>query len=451
MAVALMINPLITDYAAFDKWLYPMGLDLIGHVLKKYANFEILFLDFLRYNKDIIGHYRKKHYGQGRFHKQALRKVDGSVKDQYQYYSVYGMPENILLEALKNQENVDVILITSLMSYWYEGVMMSIKAIRKIFNDTPIIVGGMWPIHYRTHCFETLRNMDNLNICFVNEINALLNILDTLGLIDKPLNLNIYHEFQDFVQGPIPDYIDFFPIITSLGCRMKCDYCLSPVLHHGKHIKRKMDNVLSDLINGCKQRKDIVFFDDALLLDKDRFIKPILHELYRRKLKKNTKNRFHLPNGIHTSKVDEEIAFLFKKLDFKTIRVSVEGFDPCTTSLSDNKISFERFTEVIAILEKAGIQKQNIGLYLLFGLPGQDFEAMRDFSLEWVRKGYYIGLSEISPVPGTKLFDACKKEFPIIAEDPNHINNSTFILNFTNIKDKFLKLKKEINHIRQSQ
>ncbi len=446
MKNVLLVNPLISDFAAYDLWLHPFGLEFIEYIIRKHTGFNVYYIDFLRVNKDLYpAYYKKKIYGQGKFHKTHLRKVESCFQDQYSFYSLYGMPENIITDALLKLENIDIILITSLMSYWYEGVMHSISILRKTLGNLPVVVGGMWPIQYPVHSQKMLGKTEDCHVINTPDLNQLLKLFKSLRLIEHSDKIDIYKEFREFSQQEIPGYIDFSPVITSLGCPFSCAFCLSPVMHRHNCIQRNYDNVIKDILKGALMNKDIVFFDDALLHNKEKHIKPVLYELARRGIRDS---RFHLPNGLNTSLLDEELAFLLKKLNFTTIRLSVEGFDTATMQYSNKKINYSRFIEVLNILENAGIERSKTGFYLLFGLPGQDFDELREFAVEYAKKGYYVGLSELTPVPGTEVFDLLKGNNPEISQDPININNSTFIHNFMDISEKFFRLKKEIRSIR---
>lgn len=446
----LLVNPLITDYAVFDLWLYPFGLDFIGYLLRKNFNFGVDFIDFLRVGKDLSRHrvyYTEKKDGKGKFYKRAIQRASEhkASEKQYHRYFIYGMPEEIILESLKEYRGTDIILITSLMSYWYEGAVYSLQIIRKVFPDIPVIIGGMWPIQYPEHSRKILQDYSNCYIIDTNDINSLYRLLESLGYINKTSDADIYSEFRDYKQMGIPDYLGFYPLISSIGCPFNCSFCLSPVLHKNNYSQRNTDNIIKEILRGSEMRKDLVFFDDALLYNKERHIKPILNEINKRGIHGS---HFHLPNGINTSMMDDELAYLFKRLNFKTIRLSVEGFDRATMYHSNSKVDFSRFIEALDMLKKSGIERSNIGFYLLFGLPGQDFDSLSDFAIEFTERGYYVGLSELTPVPGTRVFETLKARYPEIQEDPININNSTFIHNFLDISDKFIELKSKIKKIR---
>lgn len=446
MSRILLVNPLISDYAAFDLWLYPFGLDFIGFILRKYTDFDVSFIDFLRAGKNIYPqYYKKRPYGKGKFHKRLFRKDSRNPGAQYQVFSIYGMPENILRNYLLSLKRPEVVLVTSLMSYWYEGVMETIRIIRDCYPDVPVIAGGMWPTQYPGHCSNLLSMTKDCFSLAGPELNQLFSLLADMNLLKDHVNINIYEEFKSYSQQDIPGYIDFYPLITSLGCPFNCSFCLSPVMHRHNYTQRNADNVIKEIMKGACMKEDMVFFDDALLYRKEEHIKPVLRELAGHGL---SKNRFHLPNGLNTALMDEELALLFKRLNFKTIRLSVEGFDSATMHFSGKKIRFSRFLDVLRILDNAGIEKKDMGFYLLFGLPGQDFQVLRDFAREYTSKGYYVGLSELTPVPGTPVFDMLEKQHPEISKDPLNINNTTFIHNYMDISEQFYNLKREIKSLR---
>jgi coproporphyrinogen III oxidase-like Fe-S oxidoreductase len=83
------------------------------------------------------------------------------------------------------------------------------------------------------------------------------------------------------------------------------------------------------------------------------------------------------------------------------------------------------FLEAVKNLKKAGYGGNEIGAYLLAGLPGQTAEEVAA-SVALVREaGATPFLVEYSPIPGTPLFEKAKKFSPFDLEnEPLFHNNS---------------------------
>jgi len=113
---------------------------------------------------------------------------------------------------------------------------------------------------------------------------------------------------------------------------------------------------------------DFAFYDDALLIDADRHIMPILEGVLRRSLAV----RFHTPNALHIRHLSKEVAQMLFRCRFKTIRLGFEtAFFEGRRNL-DRKVDPDEFQQAVCHLKEAGFAQESVGAYLLFGLPGQD-------------------------------------------------------------------------------
>jgi radical SAM superfamily enzyme YgiQ (UPF0313 family) len=147
--------------------------------------------------------------------------------------------------------------------------------------------------------------------------------------------------------------------------------------------------------------QNIAFYDDALLLDKERHIIPILEQVIRR----NIPVDFHTPNGLHVAEIDRELATLLKQARFRSLFLSQESFEDNVIEDSCSKVSSLDLENAINHLKKAGYNPSTISVYLMVGLPGQSVEGIRE-SIQRVRTmGARPRLAYFSPVPGTATWD----------------------------------------------
>lgn len=101
------------------------------------------------------------------------------------------------------------------------------------------------------------------------------------------------------------------------GCPFKCSYCASPVLNHDCFVQTKTEKVLRVIDYLTKELgiEEIAFYDDALLVNAEKHIVPLLEEIIK-KCKREI--RFHTPNGLHVRFIDVKIA------EFSPIPVTAE-------------------------------------------------------------------------------------------------------------------------------
>jgi radical SAM superfamily enzyme YgiQ (UPF0313 family) len=166
---------------------------------------------------------------------------------------------------------------------------------------------------------------------------------------------------------------------------------------------------------------DIAFYDDALLVDSGKHFIPMARELLRRDMR----CRFHTPNGIHGREISPEIANLMYEVGFKTVRLGLETSNATRQRRIGDKITNREMERAIAYLRGAGFSKEDIGVYILAGLPRQSASEVEE-SIRFVQAcGATPKLAEYSPIPQTPLWEAAVRasEFDLRGEPLFH-NNS---------------------------
>lgn len=197
--------------------------------------------------------------------------------------------------------------------------------------------------------------------------------------------------------------LDYGCILTSRGCPYRCNYCASWKITRG-FSRRDPHKVVDEieLWQGTFKVDDIALYDDALLVDSERHFIPMAKELLRRGIR----CRFHTPNGIHGRELSDEIASLMYEVGFKTIRLGLETSDAVRQKRLGDKITNGEMEGAITCLRNAGFSREDIGVYVLAGLPRQRVSEVEK-SIRFVRAcGATPKLAEYSPIPQTPLWDA---------------------------------------------
>jgi len=227
---------------------------------------------------------------------------------------------------------------------------------------------------------------------------------------------NIYPAFDLYPQ------LDYICISTSRGCPFHCTYCASPVLSKG-FVRRDPLKVVDEIEYWTSKYRvnNISFYDDALLIDPSKHIIPILREV----IKRGIQCHFHMPNGLHIREVDEELAALLFRSRFKTIRLGFETSNEVMQAETGGKVDNQEFLRAIKYLKRAGYSGNEIGVYIMAGLPGQRVGEVEE-SIAFVREtGSKPILVEYSPIPKTPMFEKAKKMSPFdLEKEPLYHNNS---------------------------
>jgi len=417
----LLINPPIYDFAAYDLWIKPIGLYNILNILNS-AGFTTLLFDcldtntFLNLNESKYNFPIKKITGEGKFLKKEIEKPR-PLKNIRRKYSQYGIPLHALKEELINRIEPKAVLVTSMMTYWYPALFDTIKMIKEIYPQIPVITGGV----YASLCFDHAALNSNADMIFKGPFTAkvLAEILHKTG-ITKNNKAPVFDDFKTVVSKKNKGIA---PILTSRGCPYSCSYCASKLLYN-KFSHRSFISVIEEieiLINNY-QIKDIIFYDDALLVNAENHIIPFLNEI----INKNYTVRFHVPNGLHLRNITDKLSDLMIRAGFKELRFGYEYSDQEQQSI-DGKITNKEFKNKIDILRRSGFKKEDIGINVMAGTPGQTFESAFN-TVKFIQDaGLNMHVSEYSPIPGTVLWDkAVEFSGYDIKEEPLFHNNTIF-------------------------
>ena len=146
----LLINPWVCDFALYDLWMRPSGLLRIGALLES-SGYKVSYLDFLdRHHWRIKGLIRDDGFGCGKFYKIEIERPE-SVREIPRPYFRYGLPEEVMLEEIGKINEPDFIFITSGMTYWYPGIIQTVRFLKERFPGASVVLGGIYatllPLH----------------------------------------------------------------------------------------------------------------------------------------------------------------------------------------------------------------------------------------------------------------------------------------------------------------
>lgn len=416
----LLINPCIYDFAAYDFWTKPTGLLSIGNYLEIHG-YNTFLIDCLDRFSPLLPKTHNKKYGTGKFIKTKVKKPE-ILKNVPRNYYRYGMPVDLFLEALTQVPKPDVILITCMMTYWYQGAQFAIKLIKEKIPEVPIVLGGI----YATLCNDHAKTNSGADfiISGAGEKQALKLVNTFTG------NENNTDKISN--RFPTASYFCYkklhsIPIFTSYGCPFNCSFCASNLLS-GKFRQRDPFDVIKEIEQYYFTRhvRHFAFYDDALLVDQKKHISVILDAVIDKKLEAN----FHTPNGIHPREITSDLAKKMYQANFKTVRLSYETIDSVRQKEMGQKVTNDSLTRAIDNLENGGFLRENIDVYVLMGLPGQPVDEVIESILFVAGLGAKIRLTSFSPIPGTKDWQRSVELYNMPNNiDPLLTNNSIYPLN----------------------
>lgn len=396
----------------------PVGLLYVGSVLLHYG-FDVVLIDLLNRHDPELSSFLKlkadKHYGTGKFHSVEIQKPP-QLSLIPRKYKRYGAPKEFFIYKLRKLSEPSAFFVTSSMTYWWPGVHQTIQLIKEMFPNVPVVLGGLYARIYPEHA----KKNSGADIVFDGDLSRLNELLADL------FGENFDEELHDWFEKFDPAYhlyqkLGYLVFFTSLGCVYKCSYCLTPRLY-SRWVRRTLGKIVQVIRKYVSMFgvKDVVFFDDAILIDKENHFKPLLHHLIEAKLEV----RYHLPNGIHARLIDEELAFLLRRANFVTIKLGYETSGPLQLK-TGGKVYDEEILRAAQLLRSVGFTSNEVQAYIMVNMPGQSENDVIN-AIETCRKaGISVSLNEYTPIPGTEDWIELVRSGRIQPDvDPIMLNNT---------------------------
>ncbi|MEJ2639891.1 MAG: cobalamin-dependent protein [Desulfosarcinaceae bacterium] len=419
----LLVNPWIHDFAAYDVWAKPLGLLTLGAILRAHGC-RVGFIDCLdRFHPRATPADPRARGGRGPFLKTPL-PTPTPLAHIRRTYSRYGIPVAWLREDLARLPRPDAVLVTSLMTYWYPGVQETIHELKTAFPGVPVALGGV----YATLCPEHARRRSGADLVIEGEAEGrIVELVKALVPAELRFGTAPHFDPEDMDTWPRPALdlqrvMGYLPLQTSRGCPFDCAYCASRRLNPSRR-RRSPQRVLAEIVHWHQATgvRDLALYDDAFLVDPERHARPILKGI----ADLNLGLRLHTPNALHIRAITAELAALMFRAGFHTLRLGLETAAFEARGALDAKVTADEFTACVDHLRRAGFRREQLGAYLLAGLPDQTPEALKA-SIDVVHKA---GITPIpayySPIPGTRLWDAAVAASPYDLEgDPLFCNNA---------------------------
>ena len=418
--VILCVNPWIHDFAAYDFWAKPLGLLSLAAILKAH-DCRVIYLDCTdRFHPraNPMPDPAQRH-GRGPYRKTRLPKP-AVLSHLPRHFCRYGIEPEWLADDLRALPEPDLILVTSIMTYWYTGAYETIDCIKKVFPHTPVVLGGLYTRLCREHAEKNspadavapdISGLDLLPLVAALTGRTMTPRLDPDDPDDRP-----------FPAFELQRRIAYVPLLTSTGCPFACPYCASHFLYPAM-VRRQPEGVVREIEfwHETYGVRDFVFYDDALLIGAREHAVPMFEAL----IKKRLPLRFHTPNALHVREINDQTARLMRRAGFETIRLGLETADFDNRNQFDAKVTREEFDRAVTCLLAAGFTRRQIGAYLLVGLPGQPLSLVEDSIRTVVKTGVTPIPTYYTPIPHTALWPrAVAASVHDLAAEPLLTNNA---------------------------
>lgn len=326
-----------------------------------------------------------------------------------------------------NTSHFDVLGISSPYIYTYEWAHFIAETVKRKGKTIPVVIGGGYPSLLREKVLED-RNIDYLvigegEIAFLKLLKYLsthdkvdLEDIDGIGYrLGETIKMKpkkTYWENVDNIPLPSWDLVDVdkymrfgekktLIVISSRGCPYSCTFCNSFQSWGRVFRKRSAANVLSevDYLISRFGAEDILFVDDNMTVDKDRFME-IAEGMKARGVTWSTVN-------ISSFTTDEEMLRAMKGSGCTGTAIAVESAVPKTLKALGKPVDLERTKELVRICRKIGLP---LRLFYISGLPYDTKEDMlQTFQYAEEVRGDWNQFSMLVPYPGTDIFNYCQE------------------------------------------
>ena len=418
----LLVNPWIHDFAAYDFWAKPLGLLTLAGILRAHGA-RVSYVDCLDRFHPLSPTTASPaaRCGRGPYLKTIIPKPAGLV-DIPRNYCRYGIPPEHLRHDLKQLDRPDLVMVTSLMTYWYPGVRETIQAIRSVFAHVPVVLGGIYATLCPEHAWRT---------CDADQVMTGPGEKALLPLVAQYTGWSPTPTFDpqdlDSLPWPAMDFehrLAHVPVMCSRGCPFQCAYCASHRLQP-RMLHRSPASVLKEIGHWYHNHgvRDFAFYDDALLVDAERYIVPLLDGV----IDAHIGVRFHTPNALHIREMTLPLARLMRQAGFHTIRLGLETTAFDRRQAMDRKVSENEFFRAVGYFKAAGFRSEQVGAYLLAGLPGQSVSGVEDSIRVVKQAGVTPVITHYTPIPHTSMWKAAVAASRYDLEaDPIYTNNAIF-------------------------
>jgi len=403
----LLVNPPVYDFSCFDFWLKPLGLLYVASYLKENGH-DVELFDFMdRHSPHLDRRLKEKDFGTGNFTKTPAKKPP-SLRSYDRPYYRYGVPAEKFMERI-HKEKYDWFFVTSMMTYWIEGVSEVLNMIEESQQAGKTMLGGNIPKLLPERA--SALGADCVFYGGEGEIKGFLNGAGINAETDFCLNdlVPMYGLYREN---------DAAAVITQRGCPFRCSYCAVHKLNPKfAPLKREAVYRTLEYLEGLGVR-NITFYDDALLYDRENHFIPIAEEIIRKK----HPFTFHYSNGIHSRFIDEKTAQLIGGMNPGIVALSVETASERLMNSIGGKAKRSHVETAVKNLESAGVERGNIYAYMMIGLDEENLDDII-LTIDYLKSlEVRILINEFSPVPTTQDYES-KRQF---LSDPLLTNNSVY-------------------------
>lgn len=244
--------------------------------------------------------------------------------------------------------------------------------------------------------------------------------LDDLPFPDRHLSKNDLHRINDPVTGRFPLCSFGFDMIASRGCPFPCRFCQpmqrltfgNKVRHHSaEYVFAHIEKLIADF-----NAFYVHFVDDTFTLDKSWTLQ--FCELMQ---KKRPGLRYWTASS-RADCVNREILAAMRNAGCVRMNFGFESGSPRILEILGKKLAPEQSLETARLCHELGML---VIANFILGVPGEtEGDMQKTLDLARQMKPDLINISYFTPIPGSFLYDECKKADLIINREYSDFNRS---------------------------
>ena len=215
---------------------------------------------------------------------------------------------------------------------------------------------------------------------------------------DAGINLNFPFDYSVLIGRRIA----FMPILTSVGCRHRCDFCCTAARHEGRYRLRRLSHVLTDLRALSSHTRRFGFVDSNVYNNRG-YLLALCAAISR--------ERFDIVWGAEATAdigEDEEVLRALRSAGCRILFIGFETPNQCSLDSVQKPNIADTYVRSMASIRRHGIV---VAGYFLVGLDGDTaatFDEIFDF-IHHSRINVPI-VNVLLPAPGTRVFEHLERE-----------------------------------------
>lgn len=395
-----MIRSWIEDFSAYDHFAQPLGFLRIAERLIR-SGYQVYYIDALRSEEDItadpIGTGVEEKILTGYRHVPIQKPI--TFVDVPRIYRRFGDTEQNIMDRLQKLPDPAVVLMTSGMTYWFEGLERMMKAVRCLHPDVPVAIGGIYAGISTDHARDVFPGAAIFQGPADYVFYRWLTRLTGHFMDDQAVTEHIVPAWH-LVPG-----LRYGVIETSRGCWNRCAYCFASGLNKGwspvalESVRREIEF----LVNTAHVR-DIALYDDDLGCQTPQGLEHFTSFLQMLSVM-SLPIRWHLPNALGIDSISPTIAGLMKETGIQQPRLSLNHIDRHLDENGLDDTALEAFQTASTCLLEAGYETTALSTYIVTGFPDQKLNWIRKAVEQLIKRNIKPYLAQFSPIPGTPIGD----------------------------------------------